>query len=169
MFHLQKRLRNSWVWRMNRKVLSMEPRKLGHNLSSSKPPKIWFLEWMTNVRKFSTLIKLKSGLNGWTSFLVRTLGWNLMISNYKFQLIYVSEPTFVLRRRATVVIEMNGTVYTVFLAPRVMVASHVILLSILSWSKRWDLSTCLQCSNCVDCTEPMANAKTVLPWFLGNG
>ena len=30
----------------------MELRKIGHNLSTSKPPKIRFLEWMTNVRKF---------------------------------------------------------------------------------------------------------------------
>ena len=127
MFHLQKRLRNGWVWRMNKKVLSMEL-----NLSSSKPPKIWFLEWMTNVRKFSTLIKANSGLNGWTSFLVRTWAWNLMTSNSGFQLVYVSEPTFVLRIRATVVKELNGTVYTVFLAPRVLVASHVMVLSILS-------------------------------------
>ena len=49
---LQKRLSNGWIWRMNRKVLSMELRKIGHNLSTSKPPKIWFLDWMTNVRKF---------------------------------------------------------------------------------------------------------------------
>ena len=41
-------------------------------------------------------------------------------------------PMLELRGNTTVVIEMNGTVYTVFLAPRVMVASHVILLSILS-------------------------------------
>ena len=33
---------------------------------------------------------------------------------------------------ATVVKELNGTVYTVFLAPRVLVASHVMLFSILS-------------------------------------
>ena len=51
MFHILKRLRNAWVWRMNRKVLSMEPRKNGCNLSSSKPPKIWFPEWMTIDRK----------------------------------------------------------------------------------------------------------------------
>ena len=31
----------------------------------------------------------------------------------------------------TVVKELNGTVYTVFLAPRELVASHVMLLSIL--------------------------------------
>ena len=60
-----------------------------------------------------------------------------------------------------------GTVYTVFHAPRVLVASHVMLLSILSKSRHWDLSTCLQCSNRVDFTELMANAQTVLPWFLG--
>ena len=32
--------------------------------------------------------------------------------------------------RATVVKELNETVYTVFLAPRVLAASHVMLLSI---------------------------------------
>ena len=56
-FRLQKRLRNGWVGRMNRKVLSMKDRKIGHNLSTSKPPKTWFQEWMTNVRKFLPLIK----------------------------------------------------------------------------------------------------------------
>ena len=44
----------------------------------------------------------------------------------------VSVPTSALRIRATVVKELNGTVYTVFLAPRVLVSSHVMLLSILS-------------------------------------
>ena len=42
------------------------------------------------------------------------------------------EPTSVLRIRATVVKELNGTVYTVFVAPRVLVASHVIIRSIFS-------------------------------------
>ena len=53
----KKRLQNGWVWRNNSEVLSIELRKLGHNLSTSKQPKIWFLQWMTNLRKFSTLIK----------------------------------------------------------------------------------------------------------------
>ena len=46
---------------------------------------------------------------------------------------------------------------------KVLVASHVMLLSILSKSRRWDFSTCLQCSNRVDFTELMANAQTELP------
>ena len=50
-----------------------------------------------------------------------------MISSFGFQLVYVSERTSVLHIRATVVKEMNRTVYTVFLAPRVLVASHVML------------------------------------------
>ena len=49
---------------------------------------------------------------------------------FRIKLVYVSEPTSVLRIRAIVVNELNGTVYTVFLAPRVLVASHVMLLSI---------------------------------------
>ena len=71
MFRLQKRLRSGCVWRMNKKVLSMDFREIGHNLSTPKLPKIWF-GWMTNVRKFLTLIKANSGFNGWTSFLART-------------------------------------------------------------------------------------------------
>ena len=55
---------------------------------------------------------------------------------------------------------VERTVYTVFLAPRVLVASHVMLLSIL-------IKQCLQCSNCVDCTELKANGQTVLLWYLG--
>ena len=58
MFCSQKRMRNGWVCRMNRQVLSMEPRSIGPNLCTSKPPKIWFLEWMTNVRKFLMPIKV---------------------------------------------------------------------------------------------------------------
>ena len=46
------------------KVLSMELRKAGHNLSTPKPPTLLFLEWMTNVRNFLILIKANSGLNG---------------------------------------------------------------------------------------------------------
>ena len=44
--------------------------------------------------------------------------------------------TTVLRIRATVVKELNGTVYTVFRAPRVLVAFHVMLLSRLAFSVR---------------------------------
>ena len=54
-----------------------------------------------------------------------------MISNFGFQLVYVSESTFVLRIRATGKrVERDGL--QVFLAPRMLVASHVMLLSILS-------------------------------------
>ena len=41
-------------------------------------------------------------------------------------------PTSALRKSATLVKVLNGTVYTIFLAPRVLVASHVMLLSIPS-------------------------------------
>ena len=41
-------------------------------------------------------------------------------------------PKFVLRIGATVVKELNGSVHKVFLAPRVLVAAHVMLLSIPS-------------------------------------
>ena len=54
-----------------------------------------------------------------------------MISHFEFQLVCVSVPKSALRIRATVVKELNGTVYTVSLAPRVLVASHVMLLSLL--------------------------------------
>ena len=52
-----------------------------------------------------------------------------MISNFELQLVCVSVPTSALRIRGTVVNELNWTVCTVFLAPRVLVASHVMLLS----------------------------------------
>ena len=58
---------------------------------------------------------------------------------------------------------------TVFLAPRVLVASHVMLPSILSQSGRCDFSTCLQCWNRMDCTELMANRPdgvTMIPWEI---
>ena len=37
-----------------------------------KAPKIWFLEWMTNVRIFLTFIRASSSLNGSTSFFAIT-------------------------------------------------------------------------------------------------
>ena len=55
-----------------------------------------------------------------------------LISSFGFQLVCVSGSTFVLHIRVTVVKELNGTVHTVFLAPSVLVASHVMLLAILS-------------------------------------
>ena len=57
-----------------------------------------------------------------------------MINSSRFQLVQVSEPTSVFKNsiRATVAKEINGTVYTVFLAPRVLVASPVTLLSQIS-------------------------------------
>ena len=61
----------------------------------------------------------------------KNLGLKLDDQHIEFQLVCVSVPTSVLRIRATVVKELNGTVYTVFLAPRVLVASHVMVLSIL--------------------------------------
>ena len=61
----------------------------------------------------------------------KNLGLKLDDQQLRISLVYVSEPTFALRIRATVVKELNGTVYTIFLAPRVLVASHVMLLSVL--------------------------------------
>ena len=62
----------------------------------------------------------------------KNLGLKLDDQQLRIQLVCVSVPTFVLRIRATVVKELNGMVYTVLLAPRVLVASHVMLLSIPS-------------------------------------
>ena len=67
------------------------------------------------------------------------------------------------------VVSVERGVYMVFLEPRVLVASHVMLRLNLSLGGRWDLSTCLQCSSRLDCTELMANAQTVLLSFLENG
>ena len=92
-----------------------------------------------------------------------------MISNFGFQLVYVSEPTFALRIRATVVKELNGTVYTVFLAPRVLVASHVMLLSILSKQTlgSLDLPSMLESRGLyrTDCKRP--DGVTMIPWGMG--
>ena len=90
-----------------------------------------------------------------------------MISSFGFRLVDVLEPTYVLCICNTVVKLLNGTVYKVFLAPRVLLASLVLLLSILSWSRHWDLPTCRQCSGSVDCIELMAIAQAVLPYILG--
>ena len=69
----------------------------------------------------------------WLNFApCKILGLKLDDQQFGFQSVCVSEPTSVLRIRATVVNELNGTVYTVILAPRALVASHVMLLSILS-------------------------------------
>ena len=67
----------------------------------------------------------------------------------------------------TVVKEFYGTVYTVFIAPEVLVSSNYMLLSILSKSRRCDHSTCLQCTSRMDCTDRMAKPPAVLPSFRG--
>ena len=48
-----------------------------------------------------------------------------MVSSSGFRLVYASESTSVLCIRVTALKELNGTVYTVFLAPSVLIASHV--------------------------------------------
>ena len=145
MFRSQKHLRNGWAWRRNWKVLKMEPRKTWHNLSTSKTHKINFPQWMTNVRKLLTLIQVNLGRSGWTLFLAKTEASNLMISSFRLALVYVSESTYVLRIRVTDVKVLNGTAHTIFLTPKLLVASHVMLLSIFSLGRCWDLSTGLQC------------------------
>ena len=63
MFRLRNRSRNGWIWEMNRKIVWMQPRNMRHILSMSNPHKIWFLDWMPNVRKFLPLVKANSDLN----------------------------------------------------------------------------------------------------------
>ena len=74
-----------------------------------------------------------------------------MISNSEFQLVCVSVPISALGIRAIVVKELNGTVYTVFFAPRVMVASHVIYATLNSLIKQtlesFDLLSMLEPGN----------------------
>ena len=86
---------------MNKKVLSMETRKIVHELSIQKLPKICVFEGMM-------LIRANLSLSGQTLFLVRTNALNLIIISSKFRLVYVSEPTSVLCIRASVVKELSG-------------------------------------------------------------
>ena len=51
-----------------------------------------------------------------------------MIDHQQLRISYGFRLGAMLRIRVTVVKELNGTVYTVFLASRVLVASHVMLL-----------------------------------------
>ena len=91
-----------------------------------------------------------------------------MISNFEFQLVSVSVPTSALRIRATVVKELNGTVHTVFLAPRVLVASHVMLLSILSLNRRWDLDlpSMLEPRGLYRTDGKRPDGVTMIPWEM---
>ena len=61
-----------------------------------------------------------------------TLGLKLDDQQLGFQLVFASGPTFASCIRATVVIDLKGTDYMFFLAPSVLVASHVMVLSNLS-------------------------------------
>ena len=61
-----------------------------------------------------------------------TLGLKLDDQQLGFQLVFASGPTFESCIRATVVIDLKGTDYMFFLAPSVLVASHVMVLSNLS-------------------------------------
>ena len=60
----------------------------------------------------------------------KNLDLKLDDAQFRIPIDFISGPTYVLRVRATVVKELNGTVYTVFLAPRVLVASHVMRVAV---------------------------------------
>ena len=83
-----------------------------------------------------------------------------MISNFGFHLVYVSEPTFALRIRATVEKELNGTAYTVFLAPKVL----SLLTCYSQFLHETDVGVSRLAFNArtARTTEPMANAQTFL-------
>ena len=63
---------------------------------------------------------------------------------------------------------LNGTVYTVFIAPRVLVASHVMLLSILSKQTLGSLDLPLMLEPCglyrTDGKRP--DGVTMIPWEM---
>ena len=65
---------------MNKKVLSMELTKIGHNLSLSKPPKIGFLEWMTNAHQDKFVFQ-------WLNFVpCKNLGHNLDVQQLRISI-----------------------------------------------------------------------------------
>ena len=92
-----------------------------------------------------------------------------MISSFGFHLVCVSGPTSVLGIRATVVKELNGTVYTVFFAPRVLVASHVMLISILSKQTlgSLDLPSVLEPRGLYRTDGKRPDRGTMIPWKMG--
>ena len=139
-FRPQKHLRNGWIWRMNKKVLSMELGKFW-----TQPVVVKMTQGLLSRMDDKRLKTLNAqqanlGLTARTLFLGRTYGW---ISCFGFQLVYVLEPTSVLRIRASVVKELTRTVHTDYLHQE----CWSFLTTILSLTRRWDLSTWLQCSN----------------------
>ena len=92
-----------------------------------------------------------------------------MISNFEFQLVCVSVPTSALRIRATVVKELKGTVYTVFLAPRVLVASHVMPLNSLKKQTlgSLDLPSLLEPHGLYQTDGKRPDVVTMIPWEMG--
>ena len=94
-----------------------------------------------------------------------------MISSSGFQLVYASESTSVSRIHVTVVNELNGTVYTVFLAPRVPVASHVMLPYHNSLIKQTlgslDLPSMLEPRGMYRTDGKRPDGVTMIPWEMG--
>ena len=89
-----------------------------------------------------------------------------MISNFEFQLVCVSVPTSALRIRATVVrVERDGL--QVFLAPRVLVASHVMLLSIKQTLGSLDLPSMLEPRGLYRTDGKRPDGVTMIPWETG--
>ena len=74
-------------------------------------------------------------------------------------------PTSVLRIRATVVKELNGTVYTVFLAPRVLVATLNSLIK--QTLESLDLPSMLEPRGLYRTDGKRPDGVTMIPWEMG--
>ena len=95
-----------------------------------------------------------------------------MIRNFEVQLNCVSVPTSALRIRATVVKELNGTVYTVFLAPRVLVPSpfsrHATLNSLIKQTlESLDLPSMLEPRGLYRTDGQRPDGVTMIPCEMG--
>ena len=94
-----------------------------------------------------------------------------MICSSGLRFVYVWEPTYVLRIRFTVVTELKGTVYTIFLAPRVPVvrfaspATHNSLIKETLGSL--DLPLMLESCALYRTHSKRQDGVTTIPWEMG--
>ena len=91
-----------------------------------------------------------------------------MVSNFEFQLAGVSVPTSALRIRATVVKELNGTVYTVFRAPCVRFSRHATLNSLIQQTLgSLDFPSMLEPRGLYRTDGKRPDGVTMIPWEMG--
>ena len=134
---------------------------IGHNLSTSKPLKIWFLDWITNVPNVLNAHQVTFGSQWLKVLSYKNLGLKgndqqHRISNGLRLGANICVAHTCHRGKRVEQDSLHGLSCTKSAG---RFSRHVTLNSLKS--RYGDLSSCLQCSNSVKLIELMANTKTV--------